>query len=110
MWPREEHWPKGSGWLSLARLLGLAVEEESVFKFQVTVSVAPRPEDSEAKLERAVCAPGVHKGGVHMWTWLVRDGKEKLMGLVLDTLQGTKRDDFSSRHNVRLPRGECQRK
>lgn len=110
MWPHEEHWPKGSGWLSLARLLGLAVEEESVFKFQVTVSVAPRPEDSEAKLERAVCAPGVHKGGVHMWTWLVRDGKEKLMGLVLDTLQGTKRDDFSSRHNVRLPRGECQRK
>ena len=86
------------------------MEEESVFKFQVTVSVAPRPEDSAAKLERAVCALGVHKVRVHMWTWVVRGGKEKLMGLVLETLPGTIRDDFSPRHNVRLPRREYQRK
>lgn len=81
--PQEKHWLKGSGRLSLATFLGLAVEEESVFKFQVTVSVAPRPENSEAKLERAVYALGVHKEGGHMWPWVVRDGKEKLMGLVL---------------------------
>lgn len=53
----------------------LTVGGESGFKFQVTVSVAPTPEDSEAKLGRAVggYALGVHRGReAHMCTWVVR--------------------------------------
>lgn len=58
-----------------------------------------------------VCATGVHRGrGTHMCTWAVRDRKEKVMGLVLGTLEGTERNGFSLRHRVRLLKRECQRK
>lgn len=43
-----------------------------------------------------------------MCTWYVRDEKEKLMGLVLDTLEGTERDGFSPRHGVRLLGGNVR--
>lgn len=78
----EEPWLKVSGGPSWLGLPGLAVEGP-VFKFRVTVSVAPRPEDCAAKLGRAV---GVGAG----CTWAVRDGKQKLTGQVLQTREGTK--------------------
>lgn len=42
-----------------------------------------------------------------MRTWLVRDEKEKLRGLVLETLEGTERDGFSPRYRVRLLGGNA---
>lgn len=83
----------------------------SGFKFRVTVSVAPRPEDSEAKLGRGVdaCEPGcTGEEGACMGTRVVRDEKEKLMGLVLETLEGTERDGFSPGPRVRLLAGEAR--
>lgn len=43
-----------------------------------------------------------------MCTWVVRDEKEKLMGLVLETLEGAERDGFSPRHRVRLLGGNAR--
>lgn len=48
------------------------------------------------------------EGGECVCTWYVRDEKEKLMGLVLDTLEGTERDGFSPRHGVRLLGGNVR--
>lgn len=49
MRPGEEPWPEVSGWPSVARVPSLSSRAGSGFKFWVTVSVAPRPEDSDAK-------------------------------------------------------------
>lgn len=50
---------------------------------------------------------GCTEEGGHICTWAVRDRQEKLMGLVLGTLEGTERDGFILRHHVRLLRREC---
>lgn len=53
---------------------------------------------------------GMWAGGAQMCSWVTRHEKEKLVGLIHETLKGTERGDFSPRHHVRLLREECQRK
>lgn len=48
------------------------------------------------------------EGGACVCTWYVRDEKEKLMELVLETLEGTERYGFSPRHGVRLLGGNAR--
>lgn len=112
-WPRKLPWSKVPGRLSLAGAPWPRSGDggRSGFKFRMTVSVAPRPEDSEAKQGRGAgaCAGGcTEEGGARVCTWVIRDEKEKLMGLGLETLKGTERDGFSPRHRVRLLRGNAR--
>ena len=51
---------------------------------------------------------GAEEGKARVCTWAVRDEKEKLKGLVLETHEGTERDGFSPRHRVRLLGGNAR--
>lgn len=94
-WPQKLPWSKVPGRLSLAGAPWPHCGEGrgSGFKFRMTVSVAPRPEDREAKRGRGgervrVCRGGTEERGACVGLWVIRDEKEKLTGLVLETLKG----------------------